>query len=176
MQTVWSWWWECRVLGWEWILGKPSMWFSRCRSSCQKRNKCICETSGTFPPRWPRRHHKLWHTSERTLPKATYEAKNRGHQDPILNSNTQDEFKSRASTTSHATCDDDEREWWPTIAKTSWTEAGPGVAAMWGLVRWSQEGGLSPDRRDLGATEEQDEGSIGWSPNLHFCREWKFLQ
>lgn len=37
-------------------------------------------------------------------------------------------------------------------------------------------GRTCPDRRDLGATEEQDEGSIGRSPNLHFfCREWKFL-
>ena len=35
-------------------------------------------------------------------------------------------------------------------------------------MRWSLEGGLGPDRRDLVATEEQDEGSIGRSPNLHF--------
>ena len=44
-----------------------------------------------------------------------------------------------------------------------------------GPCRWGREGGLSPDRRDLGAMEEQDEGSIGRSLNLHFCREWKFL-
>ena len=29
--------------------------------------------------------------------------------------------------------------------------------------RWSQEGGLVPDWRDLGVMEEQDEGSIGRS-------------
>ena len=40
-----------------------------------------------------------------------------------------------------------------------------------GPWRWSQEGGLRPDRRDLGAMEEQDEGSIGRSPDLSFCKE-----
>ena len=40
-----------------------------------------------------------------------------------------------------------------------------------GPCRWGREGGLSPDRRDLGAMEEQDEGSIGRSPNLSFCKE-----
>ena len=39
----------------------------------------------------------------------------------------------------------------------------------------SQEGGLSPDRRDLGATEEQDEGSIGRSPNLSFKESENFF-
>ena len=35
---------------------------------------------------------------------------------------------------------------------------------------WSEEEGL-PDRRNLGAKEEQDEGSIEQSPSLSFCRE-----
>ena len=39
-----------------------------------------------------------------------------------------------------------------------------------GLRRWVQKGGLVPDKRDLVAMEEQDEGSI-----LYFCRKWKFL-
>ena len=43
------------------------------------------------------------------------------------------------------------------------------MAAMVG--RWSEEEGLVPDRRDLGAMEEQDEGSIEQSPSLSFCRE-----
>ena len=35
-------------------------------------------------------------------------------------------------------------------------------------ARRSQEGGILPGRRDLGAMEEKDEGSIGLSPNLSF--------
>ena len=39
-------------------------------------------------------------------------------------------------------------------------------------VKRSQEGGILPGRRDLGAMEEKDEGSIGRSPNLSFlCRK-----
>ena len=34
---------------------------------------------------------------------------------------------------------------------------------------------LCPDRRDLGATEEQDEGSIGRSPNLSFEERESFF-
>ena len=45
----------------------------------------------------------------------------------------------------------------------------------WGTWRWSQEGGLVPDRRDLGAMEEQDEGSIGRSPNLSFVESKSFF-
>ena len=37
-----------------------------------------------------------------------------------------------------------------------------------GPWRWSQEGKLRPDGRDLGAMEAQDEGSIGRSPDLSF--------
>ena len=44
-----------------------------------------------------------------------------------------------------------------------------------GTWRWSQEGGLVPDRRDLGAMEEQDEGSIGRSPNLSFKESESFF-
>ena len=44
-----------------------------------------------------------------------------------------------------------------------------------GSWRWSHEGGLGPDRRDLGATEEQDEGSIGRSPNLSFEESESFF-
>ena len=46
----------------------------------------------------------------------------------------------------------------------------------WGTWRWSQEGGLVPDRRDLGAMEEQDEGSIGRSPNLSFKESESFFR
>ena len=34
-------------------------------------------------------------------------------------------------------------------------------------------GRTCPDRRDLGATEEQEEGSTGRSPNLHFLQRVK---
>ena len=44
-----------------------------------------------------------------------------------------------------------------------------------GPCRWGREGGLSPDRRDLGAMEEQDEGSIGRSPNLSFEERESFF-
>ena len=44
-----------------------------------------------------------------------------------------------------------------------------------GLWRWSQEGGLGPDGRDLGVMEEQDEGSIGRSPNLSFKESESFF-
>ena len=40
-----------------------------------------------------------------------------------------------------------------------------------GPWRWSQEGGLRPDRRDLGATEEQDEGST--EPEFTFLQRVK---
>ena len=42
-----------------------------------------------------------------------------------------------------------------------------------GPCRWGREGGLSPDRRDLGAMEEQDEGSIGRSPIFFFLKSVK---
>ena len=44
-----------------------------------------------------------------------------------------------------------------------------------GSWRCGQEGGLRPDRRDLGAMEEQDEGSIGRSPNLSFRESESFF-
>ena len=51
-----------------------------------------------------------------------------------------------------------------------WTGT-PGVAAMPRTLEVESRGRTCPDRRDLGATEEQDEGSTGRSPNLHFYRE-----
>ena len=36
-------------------------------------------------------------------------------------------------------------------------------------------GRTCPDRRDLGATEEQDEGSTGWSPNYIFVESKSFF-
>ena len=44
-----------------------------------------------------------------------------------------------------------------------------------GSWRCGQEGGVRPDRRDLGAMEEQDEGSIGRSPNLSFEERESFF-
>ena len=40
-----------------------------------------------------------------------------------------------------------------------------------GRWSWSQDGGLGPNRRDVGAMEEQDECSKGRSPDLSFCKE-----
>ena len=60
------------------------------------------------------------------------------------------------------------------LGHSLWTGT-PGVAALWGFVEVESRGRTCPDRRDLGATEEQDEGSTGRSPNLHFCRKQKSL-